>query len=66
MFGLRARVGINLETIRQRWGVDLAMLNDARFERWVEDGLVEGGRVLRPTTRGMAIADRLAAEVRTR
>lgn len=66
MFGLRAQVGIDLESIRQRWGIDLAALNGERFARWAADGLVDGNRILRPTARGMAIADRLAAEVRTR
>jgi len=66
MFGLRARVGIDLARIKRRWGVDLARFNAERFERWAEDGLIEGSGVLRPTARGMAIADRLAAEVRTR
>lgn len=65
MFGLRARVGIDLARIKQHWGVDLGLLNAERFERWAEDGLIEGNGVLRPTVRGMAIADRLAAEVQT-
>jgi len=63
MFGLRSRVGIDLDRIRERWRVDLAGLNGDLFARWAEEGLVEGTRVLRPTARGMAIADRLAADV---
>ena len=65
MFGMRAQVGIDLKRIRQRWGVDLRELNAERFSRWADEGLIRGTDVISPTARGMAIADRLAADVRT-
>ena len=65
MFGMHAQVGIDLDGIRQRWGVDLRDLNAERFARWAQDGLIRGTDVLVPTARGMAIADRLAADVLT-
>ena len=53
-----------LEAVRRRWGVDLAALNRERFAAWVEAGFVDrAGGVLRPTPRGLAVADGLAASV---
>ncbi|MCB1054679.1 MAG: radical SAM family heme chaperone HemW [Acidobacteria bacterium] len=62
--GLRTAAGLDLEAVRRRWGVDLAALNRERFAAWVEAGFVDrAGGVLRPTPRGLAVADGLAASV---
>jgi oxygen-independent coproporphyrinogen-3 oxidase len=63
MLGLRTRAGLDLQRVSRRWNVDLAAHNASRFARWREEGLVVGNELLRPTARGMAIADRLAADV---
>jgi len=64
MLGLRTREGADLATIRRRWGIDLAARNEARFERWRNEGLLQPDKArLIPTRRGFAVADRLAAEI---
>jgi oxygen-independent coproporphyrinogen-3 oxidase len=63
MFGMRTSAGLDLARIHDRWGIDLAAANAERFARWIDDGLLVGNSTLRPTARGMAIADYLAAEV---
>ncbi len=65
MFGMRTRKGLDLAEVEARLGVDLEALNEVRFNEWRNRGLVKGHRVLRPTPSGMAIADRLAAEILT-
>lgn len=64
MLGLRTADGVDLARIERQHGVDYATRNARRFEGWETDGLIhgEGGRV-RPTVAGMAVADRLAAEL---
>ncbi len=64
MLGLRTADGVDLAAVRERWGVDLEAANAEVFARWERDGLArrQGSR-LRPTVRGMAVADRLAAEL---
>lgn len=62
--GLRTAAGLDLESVRRRWGLDLEPANRGRFKTWVAEGLVERrGAVLRPTPRGLAVADGLAASV---
>jgi oxygen-independent coproporphyrinogen-3 oxidase len=62
MLGLRTTDGVDLEELRSRGGVDLVADNREVIERWCASGhlRVEGGR-LRPTLRGLAVADALAA-----
>lgn len=64
MLGLRTRAGVDLELLRRRTGVDLVARNAALVERFEQGGLLlrEGGR-LRPTVAGLAVADRLVAQL---
>jgi oxygen-independent coproporphyrinogen-3 oxidase len=65
MLRLRTRDGIDLRSVRERFGVDLRESNRALIERAVEDGLlVSDGFVLKPTTAGLAVADSLAGSFR--
>jgi putative oxygen-independent coproporphyrinogen III oxidase len=62
MLGLRTTAGIDLDAFRARYGVDLEAGNRERLERLVAEGLLAAeGRRLRPTRRGLAVADALAA-----
>ena len=62
LLGLRTADGIELDRYARRYGVDLLAGNRELIARAAAEGLlvVESGR-LRPTTRGMAVADALAA-----
>jgi oxygen-independent coproporphyrinogen-3 oxidase len=62
MLALRTTDGVDLDGYRERHGVDLLSANAAHLERAVAERLleIESGR-LRPTTRGLAVADALAA-----
>lgn len=64
MLGLRTRAGADLAFIQERWGLDVAAMNRERIAAWIEDGFLEPapGR-LKPTLKGYAVADRLAAEL---
>ena len=65
MFGLRTAGGLDLDSLASDFGIDLLALNEARVERYSSEGLLvisEG--LLRPTRRGMAVADGLAASLR--
>ncbi|NJL27763.1 MAG: radical SAM family heme chaperone HemW [Thermoanaerobaculia bacterium] len=68
MFGMRTAAGIDLEAFRRRFGIDLEAQNRERITKLGTEGLVicEAGR-LRPTVKGLAVADGLAAgfELRT-
>ena len=64
MLGLRTRAGIDLVRLRRRTGVDLAARNAALLDE------LEGKSLLRriddrlePTVAGLAVADRMAAEL---
>jgi len=61
MLGLRTTDGIDLDSFRELYGVDLRKRNEPLVERLVGDGLlkIEGG-ALRPTLAGLAVADSLA------
>jgi len=65
MLGLRTREGIDLDSLRFLYGVDLLALNRERIERSVERGLarLESGR-LSLTVRGLAVTDAIARELR--
>ena len=65
MLGLRTAEGIDLPKYRLRHGVDLRGLNRTLIATLAEEGLVrcEAG-TLRPTRRGLAVADGLAARFR--
>ena len=65
MLGLRTVEGIDLHGYRLRYGVDLAGLNRGLIATLLEEGLVRcDTRALRPTVRGLAVADGLAARFR--
>lgn len=67
MLGLRTRDGVDLARIRDRWGVDVETPNASRIGEWSAAGWIEReGSVLRPTITGLAVADRLAAELEVR
>jgi oxygen-independent coproporphyrinogen-3 oxidase len=63
MLGLRTTDGVDCDGLRRDGGVDLIVENRERLERWCAEGLVtvDGNRV-RPTVRGMAVADALARD----
>ena len=62
LLGLRTADGIDLDRYARRYGIDLLAGNEKIVARGVAEDLLvlEPGR-LRPTTRGMAVADALAA-----
>lgn len=69
MLGLRTADGLDLAALRERFGVDLAALDAAHFERLEAEGLCRWDReaeTLRPTPRGLAVADGLAVGLRLR
>jgi oxygen-independent coproporphyrinogen-3 oxidase len=60
MLGLRTADGLDLERLRNRYGVDLVGANRDVVNRFVDsDDLIVTGSFLRPTAKGMAIADTL-------
>ena len=63
MLRLRTKEGLDLEELRERYGVDLEAKNARLIEQGVENGLLlrEGER-LRPTPAGLAVADGLARD----
>lgn len=65
MFGMRCTAGLDLRRVLEEFGVDLAACNAERFAAWRERGLIDGRTVIRPTEKGLAVADWLAAGVRT-
>ncbi len=61
MLGFRTAAGVNLDRVRQRFGVDLLVENGPVVDRFCESGHIEvKGSRLRPTLAGLAIADTLA------
>ena len=65
MLRLRTREGLELDSLRQRFGWDLLDFNQKLVSKLVKEGLVSvDGSVLRPTLNGLAVADRLAASFR--
>lgn len=63
MTGLRTYAGVDLQEIRDRFGVELLPRNGALVERLVERELAAfDGRRLVPTLDGLAVADALARE----
>ena len=64
MLGLRTYAGLDLERLQRGYGVSLIERNGALIERWCRDGLMESdGKSLRPTLRGLAVADALASSL---
>jgi oxygen-independent coproporphyrinogen-3 oxidase len=58
MLGLRTADGVDLDRLRDRYGVDLLATNSDTIERWIAgDRLRLEGATLRPTVSGMAVAD---------
>ena len=65
MLGLRTVEGIDLPGYRLRYGVDLRRLNLRLIATLVDEDLVQcDAGALRPTRRGLAVADGLAARFR--
>ena len=65
MLGLRTRDGLDLHRLRHRFGVDLMESNAELIQLWVEEGLVEEHKhYFRPTIKGLAVAEGLAASLR--
>ena len=61
MLGFRTAAGVDLERLRERFGVDLLQPNQDVIERFRKSRLVErDGPHLRPTLAGLAVADTLA------
>jgi oxygen-independent coproporphyrinogen-3 oxidase len=59
--GFRMRRGIDLEDFRRRYGMDLLAAKGDTIGRLSREGLLEScGGFLRPTRRGLAVADSLA------
>ncbi len=59
--GLRTKDGINLENYQMRFGVDLLSVKEVIIDALIKNKLVElVNGFLRPTAKGMAIADSLA------
>lgn len=62
MLGLRTRAGVDLNSVQEKFGIDLAESNRALIERSAEKGYINvSGTRLEPTLVGLAIADTLAA-----
>ena len=67
LLGLRTTAGIDLDSLRERYGVDLLAANEALVARLVDEGRIvvradpEGVNWLVPTLSGLAVADGLAA-----
>lgn len=58
IFGLRTRDGLDLASLARRRSIDLRTANAALLERLQDDGLVVlDGPVMRPTLRGMVVAE---------
>jgi oxygen-independent coproporphyrinogen III oxidase len=64
MLGLRTADGLDLGRLDRELGTRIVERNAARLAQWAASDLVElRGDRLRPTTRGMALADELAAQL---
>ncbi len=62
-FGVRLIGGVDLETIRRRWGVDIATQCDTEIQRLLSLQLVDrDGDHIRLTERGIHFADTVASE----
>lgn len=65
MLRLRTLEGLDLEWMRQRFGVDLLAENEALIGRYVEEGMARlNGRSLVLTPRGLSITDSVAASLK--
>jgi oxygen-independent coproporphyrinogen-3 oxidase len=64
MLGLRTVDGIDLNALEDRFGTDLAVLDESVIDRLAESGhlVVEGPRI-QPTPTGMAVAEGLATSI---
>jgi oxygen-independent coproporphyrinogen-3 oxidase len=61
MLGFRTTAGVDLENMRERYGVDLALSHEEIVNRWVASGHLQfDGSRLQPSLTGLAIADTLA------
>lgn len=62
LLGLRTTAGIDLERLKERYGIDLLAANEGLVARLVDEGrvVVRDGRMV-PTVAGLAVADGLAA-----
>ena len=65
MLRLRTVDGVDLDDVERLSSIDLAATGAKQFDSWVVAGLATfDGKSLRPTLQGMAVADRLAADLR--
>ena len=61
MLGFRTKSGVDVDQVRQRFGIDLLAKNEDIVDRLCASGHIEvDGLRLRPTLAGLAIADTLA------
>jgi oxygen-independent coproporphyrinogen-3 oxidase len=64
LLGLRTREGFSLETLRRECGVDLLLEKRDAIDEAVSEGLLNcSADRIRPTLKGMAVADALAEEL---
>lgn len=64
MLGLRCADGLDLGAVQRRFGVDLAAAQAGLLSRLTAEGLLQlEGERLRPTARGLAVADGLTTSI---
>jgi oxygen-independent coproporphyrinogen-3 oxidase len=64
MLGMRTRDGLDLDRFRHRFGLDLVQSNRELIDVWLKEGLIdETDDCLRPTIKGLAVAEGLAASL---
>lgn len=64
MLGIRTADGIDVEDLQQRFGAEIAVVDERAVERLAEEGHLRcEGRRIQPTPRGMAIAEGLVRSI---
>ena len=64
MLGLRTADGIDVEDLQQRFGAEIAVVDERAVERLAEEGQLRcEGRRIQPTPRGMSIAEGLVRSI---
>ena len=65
MLGLRTADGVDVEDLRRRFGAEIATIDESAVERLIDDGFLQyDGSRIKPTPKGMAIAEGLALSLR--